>query len=362
VNLAAAGGIIILGIVCPPAGIAAGVAYGTMQVTEATTGTSLISGRKLSTEERVTEGVFGMLDAVPGLKAAGAFGAIGSAGSKSMTKIGELSKALGQSSSRRFTDLRTAGRSSLNKVRTAAGERVANVKQSAEDFADRLSLGGMQPAMAGGYGSSADRVSARAEDTVQQIISKESNNIEKVRGVEKLNRTSSGIEIGKGDLARLRKKLMVPERNTVAIGKARIEGIDEVIELSGASPRVRQDAKLPSLDVIAPNRDIKAPTTVAMNKNHAEEEVFYHFDERIKLEGISPNKVKGELYLHQSNKAGVCPTCLQGIKNLNKAPGIFKQFSDKYPNLKVVVTSEGSEGVKAFGRQHFILKAGKYME
>ncbi|MDF2791359.1 MAG: ywqJ, partial [Neobacillus sp.] len=164
------------------------------------------------------------------------------------------------------------------------------------------------------------------------------------------------------DLARLRKKLMVPERNTVAIGKARIEGIDEVIELSGASPRVRQDAKLPSLDVIAPNRDIKAPTTVAMNKNHAEEEVFYHFDERIKLEGISPNKVKGELYLHQSNKAGVCPTCLQGIKNLNKAPGIFKQFSDKYPNLKVVVTSEGSEGVKAFGRQHFILKAGKYME
>ncbi|MCO7127664.1 hypothetical protein NIE88_18120 [Sporolactobacillus shoreicorticis] len=64
VNLAAAGGIIILGIVCPPAGIAAGVAYGTMQVTEAATGTSLISGRKLSKEERVTEGVFNVLDAL----------------------------------------------------------------------------------------------------------------------------------------------------------------------------------------------------------------------------------------------------------------------------------------------------------
>jgi uncharacterized protein YktA (UPF0223 family) len=172
VNLAVAGGIIILGIVCPPAGIAAGVAYGTMQMTDAVTGTSLISGRKLSTEERVTEGVFGVLDAVPGLKAAGAFGTIGRAGSKGVTKIGELSKALGQSSSSRLMELRTAGRSSIKKVRTAAGERVAHVKQSAEEFADRLSLGGMQPEMAGGYGSSSGRVSARAEDTVQHMSSK----------------------------------------------------------------------------------------------------------------------------------------------------------------------------------------------
>lgn len=172
VNLAAAGGIIILGIVCPPAGVAAGVAYGTMQMTDAVTGTSLISGRKLSTEERVTEGVFGVLDAIPGLKAAGAFGAIGRAGSKGVTKIGELSKSLGQSSSSRLMELKTVGRSSIKKVRTAAGERVAHVKQSAEAFADRLSQGGMQPAMAGGYGSNTGRVSARAEDTVQQIASK----------------------------------------------------------------------------------------------------------------------------------------------------------------------------------------------
>ncbi|MDD9149078.1 hypothetical protein OYT88_10995 [Sporolactobacillus sp. CQH2019] len=160
----------------------------------------------------------------------------------------------------------------------------------------------------------------------------------------------------------MRKELGVPERNTVAVGKARIEGNNEIIDLTGTSPRVRQDAKLPSLDDIAPNRDIKAPTTVAMNRNHAEEELFYHFDEAIKSRGISPKSVKGELYIHQSNKAGVCPTCLQGIKNPNKAPGVFKQFSDKYPNLIIIVTSEGSDGVKAFGRQNFVLKAGKYIE
>jgi hypothetical protein len=68
--------------------------------------------------------------------------------------------------------LRTAGRSSLKKVRTAASERVTRVNRSAEEFADRLSLGGMQPAMAGGYGGGTGRVSARAEDTVQQMGSK----------------------------------------------------------------------------------------------------------------------------------------------------------------------------------------------
>lgn len=73
---------------------------------------------------------------------------------KGVTKIGEFSKALGQSSNSRLMELRTALRSSIKKVRTVTGERVANVKQSAEAFANRLSQGGMQPAMAGGHGSS----------------------------------------------------------------------------------------------------------------------------------------------------------------------------------------------------------------
>ncbi|WP_332238753.1 hypothetical protein [Sporolactobacillus sp. KGMB 08714] len=77
VNLGIGAAVVILTIACPPAGIAAGAAYGAMQLTDAATGTNLISGRKLSTEERVTEGVFDVLDVIPAFKAAGAFSAIG---------------------------------------------------------------------------------------------------------------------------------------------------------------------------------------------------------------------------------------------------------------------------------------------
>ncbi len=79
-NLGIGAAVVILTIACPPAGIAAGAAYGAMQLADAATGTSLISGRKLSTEERVTEGVFGVLDVIPAFKAAGAFSAIGRMG------------------------------------------------------------------------------------------------------------------------------------------------------------------------------------------------------------------------------------------------------------------------------------------
>lgn len=62
VNLGIGTAIVILTIACPPAGAVASITYGAMQMTDAATGTSMISGRKLSTEERITEGAFGLLD------------------------------------------------------------------------------------------------------------------------------------------------------------------------------------------------------------------------------------------------------------------------------------------------------------
>ncbi|MDD9149969.1 hypothetical protein OYT88_15565 [Sporolactobacillus sp. CQH2019] len=61
-----------------------------MQLTDAATGMSLISGRNLSTEERVTKGVFGVLDVIPAFKAAGAFSAIDRMGTKGVTTLGDL--------------------------------------------------------------------------------------------------------------------------------------------------------------------------------------------------------------------------------------------------------------------------------
>lgn len=376
VNLGIGTAIVILTIACPPAGAVASITYGAMQMTDAVTGTSMISGRKLSTEERITEGAFGLLDLAPGaaaLRGAGAFGALGRTGTKSMTKIGDLTKAMGQASSRRLMDLRRAGTSGLNKVRNVAAEQVKQVNQSAADMVDRMSLGGMQPAMAGGYGTVGGRISDQLKNTFQQITSKERvnheivyNKTEKVQGVEKVSGTSSKIEIGKEDIDALREKLNVPETHTIAVGKTDILGLEEKV-FEGSSIKVRREAGLPDLDVVMPNREIRAPYDGTNPRHiqfmkHAEEGVINEFDIAIKELGINPDDIKGTLLIRQSNPRGVCSICTQGITNPNKEPGIFMQLTKKYPNLTIKVSSEVKDGVKVSGKQSFILKDGKLIE
>ncbi|WP_193352499.1 phosphoserine aminotransferase [Heyndrickxia coagulans] len=54
-------------IICPPAGLALGIAYGTLELESAATGKDWISGRELGTGERVFRGVLAPLDIVPGV-------------------------------------------------------------------------------------------------------------------------------------------------------------------------------------------------------------------------------------------------------------------------------------------------------
>ena len=69
---------------------------------------------------------------------------------------------------------------------------------------------------------------------------------------------SNAIEIGKTDLDNLRTKLNVPETDTIAVGKTDIPGFENVI-FEGESPKVRNEAGLQDIDIIWPNRNIKAP-------------------------------------------------------------------------------------------------------
>ena len=165
----------------------------------------------------------------------------------------------------------------------------------------------------------------------------------------------------KADLDAYRKELNVSDINTIAVGKTDIKELSD-ITFKGASPKVRKEANLPDLDTIAPNRSIKAPTNVPLNRNHAEEALMHEFDEAVKNKGLNQENIKGNLNIHQSNSKGVCPTCLQGLTNPDVKPGIFKQFSEKYPNLTIKVTSEGSKGVKPFGRQTFKMLNGKILD
>ena len=60
--------VVIVGttLICPPAGIALGAAYGAYELTSALSGKDLVSGRELDTSERWVRGLLAPLDIVPG--------------------------------------------------------------------------------------------------------------------------------------------------------------------------------------------------------------------------------------------------------------------------------------------------------
>lgn len=63
--------VVIVGvsIVCPPAGLALGVAYGTLELSSAVSGKDWVSGRELGTGERWFRGLLAPLDIIPGVGA-----------------------------------------------------------------------------------------------------------------------------------------------------------------------------------------------------------------------------------------------------------------------------------------------------
>ncbi|WP_207439893.1 ribonuclease YeeF family protein [Bacillus sp. SD075] len=173
--------------------------------------------------------------------------------------------------------------------------------------------------------------------------------------------SKSGINIGKEDLETLRKKLGVPETQTIAIGKTDVKGLEGKI-FEGGSPKVRKEAGLPDLDIVMPNRPIKSPSSHPLSTRHAEEGVINEFILEVEKRGLKAEEVTGTLNLHQSNPKGACTTCIQGIINPNVKPGIFMQLSKRYPELTIKLSSETVEGVKPAGKLSFILKNGVLIE
>lgn len=169
----------------------------------------------------------------------------------------------------------------------------------------------------------------------------------------------------KKDLDEYRKELGVFDKHTVAIGKTDVPGL-EGLTFKGASIAVRRDAKLKALDEVAPDRLIKSPSPHPLGKAHAEEGVISEFVDAVNAAGLKPEQVSGTLYIHQSNPAGICSTCIQGLGKRKDGrevpPGVFLQLSKKYPNLRIKATSETVEGVKVNGKLSFELKNGELIE
>ncbi|WP_321389036.1 pre-toxin TG domain-containing protein [uncultured Enterococcus sp.] len=186
-------------------------------------------------------------------------------------------------------------------------------------------------------------------------------NLGDYKTIEKGSKIGRNIDLNADDLKRLREKLGVPEIDTVAIGKTDIEGFRNIV-FEGGSPKVRKQAGLSDLDILMPDRTIKSPGKIPSATRHAEEVILNQFVERAELLGKTSDEIVGTLRIHQSNIKGVCPTCIQGLANPNVPDGIFKQFSKKYPNVTIEVTSEVLEGVRPNGRLEFIIKNGAYVE
>ena len=73
VNIAALVVIVGATLLCPPAGIALGAVYGTLEITSAVSGKDWVSGREIDTGERWFRGALAPLDIIPGVGAAKKF-------------------------------------------------------------------------------------------------------------------------------------------------------------------------------------------------------------------------------------------------------------------------------------------------
>ena len=123
---------------------------------------------------------------------------------------------------------------------------------------------------------------------------------------------------------------------------------------------MRREAGLPQLDEIAPDRSIKSPFKNPAFTRHAEEDIFNQVDNKIKDLGLTNKDLDGKtLSIHVGNSRGVCNKCAYGLFKDVKNPGVLKQFSDRYPNLKVKITAEGGSAVNNI--ETLIMKNGKVL-
>ena len=248
-------------------------------------------------------------------------------------------------------------------VRTAS-EKIKDIEMPDFGVGKQLSFAGV-----GSYKESktlGDLFSTKKTDSGNGRTVKNDKDVDgKGESGSKVDTVSEGgtdaIQIGKTDLDALRNKLGVPETDTIAVGKTDVKGL-EGVTFEGQSPKVRSEAGLPDLDEIWAGRNIKSPGNNPLFTRHAEEVLANDFDRAVIEAGINPQDVSGVLKIHQSNPTGVCRKCIQGLANDNVSPGVLKQLSLKYPNLRIEVTSEILPDVKVTGKSNFIIQNGQYEE
>ncbi|MBC1800339.1 pre-toxin TG domain-containing protein [Listeria booriae] len=124
--------IIATSIVCPPAGLALGIAYGTLELSSAATGKDWLTGREMDAGERATRGAFALLDIIPGVKGLHAFSTATKAGGVALDAVQAGSKlTLKQTAKQGLSNLDAMGKQALRE----SAERIRNVPRVISDVA-----------------------------------------------------------------------------------------------------------------------------------------------------------------------------------------------------------------------------------
>ncbi|WP_185382267.1 YwqJ-related putative deaminase [Listeria booriae] len=161
--------IIATSIVCPPAGLALGIAYGTLELSSAATGKDWLTGREMDAGERATRGAFALLDIIPGVKGLHAFSTATKAGGVALDAVQAGSKlTLKQTAKQGLSNLDAMGKQALresaerirnvpkvlkdtaNTVKNTAQEGLTTVKKVAANFGENgMNFGRPRPSLAG---------------------------------------------------------------------------------------------------------------------------------------------------------------------------------------------------------------------
>ncbi|WP_244913460.1 DNA/RNA non-specific endonuclease [Heyndrickxia sporothermodurans] len=118
--------VVIVGVslVCPPAGIALGAAYGTFELSSAVSGKDWISGRELGTGERVFRGLLSPLDIIPGVSSVAKFSGTVKFAHLGDIGISSVKTGIKNSVNNGVTQVRslveTAGKASTTRLKSAA--------------------------------------------------------------------------------------------------------------------------------------------------------------------------------------------------------------------------------------------------
>ncbi|MBC1226882.1 DNA/RNA non-specific endonuclease [Listeria booriae] len=127
--------IIATSIVCPPAGLALGIAYGTLELSSAATGKDWLTGREMDAGERATRGAFALLDIIPGVKGLHAFSTATKAGGVALDAVQAGSKlTLKQTAKQSLSHLDAMGKQALRE----SAERIRNVPKVLKDTANTV--------------------------------------------------------------------------------------------------------------------------------------------------------------------------------------------------------------------------------